>query len=477
MRQLMRPLWRQAARRPARPARSTHVRVQALEDRCLMSVFLSQVNLVSDLPGVAAHHDKFLANPWGIAYSPTGVFWIADNQTGVSTLYNGQGAVLTGNQPFIIPPPTGSPAGTLSSPDGIVFNGTNGFNVSAGGNSGPAFFIFATEDGTISGWNPGVGGQDATLVVDNSQGGTGAVYKGLAMAKDLNQNLLYATNFRAGTVEVYNSQFTQVIVKGAFTDPNLPSGYAPFGIQNINGNLYVTYALQNAAKHDSVAGVGNGYIDEYSPDGTLIRRVASQGTLNAPWGMAVAPTSWGPLAGDLLVGNFGDGHIQAFDLTQSNPDGTAQADGLLNNASGKPITIDGLWALKFGNGHQAGPTNTLFFTAGIDGEKHGLFGSLTLSNTVGGDAGVKSAAGLHGSGLLALSPMSHSDALAPLPGTGGGSSTGPAAGADNFWATLGAQASQQNHNHYQHLSGPAGPSAADALFAGAGLSFNFNPLW
>jgi uncharacterized protein (TIGR03118 family) len=472
MRQFFRPLWRQAAR----PARRTPLRVQALEDRCLMSVFLSQLNLVSDLPGVAAFHDKNLGNPWGIAYSPTGVFWIADNATGVSTLYNGQGRPLTVQSPFIVPPPNGSPAGTLSSPDGIVFNGTNAFNVSGGGNSGPAFFIFATEDGTISGWNPSVGGQNATLVIDNSQGGTGAVYKGLAMAKDLHQNLLYATNFRAGTVEVYNGQFQPVVVKGAFTDPNLPTGYAPFGIQNINGNLYVTYALQNAAKHDDVPGVGNGFIDEYSPDGTLIRRVASGGTLNAPWGMAVAPSSWGPLAGDLLVGNFGDGHIQAYDLSQSNPDGTARSDGLLNNASGTPITIDGLWGLKFGNGHQAGPTDTLFFTAGINHEKHGLFGSLTLSNTVGGDAPVKAADDLHDSHRLVLSPMSHSDAAAPLTG-GGSASLGAAAGADNFWATVGAQAGQQNHNHYQHLVGPGGASAADALFADDGLSLNMYPRW
>jgi uncharacterized protein (TIGR03118 family) len=443
-----------------------------------MSVFLSQVNLVSDLPGVAAHFDKNLANPWGIAFSPGGPFWIADNQTGVSTLYNGHGA--SQSSPFIVPPPAGSPAGTLSSPDGIVFNGTNGFDVSGGGNSGTAYFIFATEDGTISGWNPGVGGQDATLVVDNSNGGTGAVYKGLAMAQDFGQNFLYATNFRAGTVEVYNSQFNAVTVQGAFTDPNLPTGYAPFGIQNINGNLYVTYALQNAAKHDSVAGVGNGYIDEYSPDGTLIRRVASQGTLNAPWGLAVAPGSWGALAGDLLVGNFGDGHIQAFDLNQSNANGTAKSDGLLADASGKPITIDGLWTLKYGGGGQAGPKNTLFFTAGIDDEKHGLFGSLTLSTTAGGDSLVRAASpdGTLASQVLDLMPMGASNSLSAGPaGSSGPASTGAAAGADHFWATVGAQGTQQIQGHHPlvHTGLPGG--GADALFAADGLSLDLNRVW
>jgi uncharacterized protein (TIGR03118 family) len=473
MRQFLRRLSRQSAR-SARPAR---VHVQALEDRCLMSVFLSQVNLVSDLPGVAAHHDKNLANPWGIAYSPTGVFWVADNQTGVASLYNGHGVPLTARQPFIIPPPTGSTPGTLSSPDGIVFNGTGRFDVSSGGNSGSAFFIFATEDGTISGWNPSVGGQDATLAVDNSDGGTGAVYKGLAMAKDLGHVFLYATNFRAGTVEVYNSNFKPVTAAGGFTDPNLPAGYAPFGIQNINGDLYVTYAKQDAAKHDPVHSPGDGFIDEYSPDGTLIRRVASGGTLNAPWGLVVAPSSWGPLAGDLLVGNFGDGHIQAYDLSQSNPDGTAKSHGLLNNASGRPITIDGLWALKFGNGHSAGRRDTLFFTAGIDGEKHGLFGSLTLSSGVpGSGAPVKAADGLNSIRALVLPPTSHADATTPLPGSGE-APPGAAAGADNFWATLGPQAGQQSHHHYLHLAGPAGASAADALFAEPALSLNLSPRW
>jgi uncharacterized protein (TIGR03118 family) len=335
-----------------------------------------QTNLVSDGSVPAANTDSNLVNAWGLAASPTGPFWVADNGTGVTTLYDGAGNPTRagGNAAITIAAPPGqtSPA----APSGEVFNGGGGFDISSGGQSGSSAFIFATEDGTISGWNPTVNAGSTVLAVDNSNGGAGAVYKGLALSGSSNtggsnnSGRLYAANFRSGQVEVYNSNFNEV---NSFTDPTLPAGYAPFNVAVLNGNVFVTFALQNAAKHDDVAGAGNGFIDEFSLNGTLERRVDSNTGLDSPWGMTIAPQGFGNLGGDLLVGNFGDGTISIF-----NPRTDAYL-GKLNGPDGKPITIDGLWSLMPGNGGTNSDPNSIYFTAGPNGEQDGLFGKLTAS--------------------------------------------------------------------------------------------------
>jgi uncharacterized protein (TIGR03118 family) len=347
--------------------------VEHLEDRCVLSfIGYVQTNLVSDVEGIARHTDTHLVNPWGLAYEPGGVFWVSDNNGGVSTLYSGQGQA----QGLVVnmPAPPSAPPGSVGTPTGVVFNPTNGFQVSENGQSGATVFIFATEDGTIIGWSPGVDLNHGIIAVDNSTNPTaadGAVYKGLATGIDSKgQRLLYATDFRHGTVDVFNSQF-KAVDPHAFQDTSLPAGYAPFGIQNLDGHIFVTYALQDASKHDDVGGAGHGFIDEFTTDGRMIRRFASQGTLDSPWGMALAPNNFGPFSHDLLVGNFKDGRINAFNLT------TGHFDGQLTDALGNPITIGRLWSLKFGNGGSAGPRDRLFFSAGIDRESHGLFGSIT----------------------------------------------------------------------------------------------------
>lgn len=331
--------------------------------------FYQQTNLVSDLPGVAHVTDPNLVNSWGIVHGPTTPFWIADNGTGVSTLYTGAGDPFPIGSPLVvtIPPPKDSPAGTTATPTGIVFNSTAGFAVSEGTTSGAALFLFATEDGTISGWNRNVDPTHAILEVDKSPG---AVYKGLALASNSAGTFLYATNFRAGTIDVFNDHFGQTHLAGSFTDPNLPQGYAPFGIANINGDLYVTYALQDAAKHDDVAGPAHGFVDIYDTNGNLIRRLVTRGRLNSPWGLTMTPGNFGRFSNDLLVGNFGDGRINVVDPA------TGEFFGQLRDANNRPITIDGLWGLDFGNDANAGPSTTLFFTAGLNDEADGLFGSL-----------------------------------------------------------------------------------------------------
>lgn len=356
--------------------------------------FYRQTNLVSDIAGLARFQDKNLVNSWGLSHSPTSPWWISDNGTGLATVYKGDGTpfnpVVPSAPPLVvtIPPPAGSPAGTTAAPTGNVFNSLNSTNpnefvVNANRKSGPSIFMFATEDGTISGWNPGVDPTNAILAVDRStavdpQGDVGAVYKGLATGSNDKGDFIYATNFRFGQVEQFDANFTLV---NTFTDPQLSSDcplpnlpnqcFAPFGIQNIGGNLYVTFALQDDKHHDDVAGAGNGFVDVFDTNGNLIQRLASQGTLNSPWGLTLAPNGFGRFGKDLLVGNFGDGTINAFE-----PD-TGTFRGQLKDQRGNPITIDGLWALGFGNGGLAGPTDTLFFTSGPNHEADGLFGSIT----------------------------------------------------------------------------------------------------
>jgi uncharacterized protein (TIGR03118 family) len=287
---------------------------------------------------------------------------------GVTTVYTGAGAKVNvgGLDSIAIATPPGqtSPA----SPTGDVFNiaGT-GFNITSGGHTGSSVFIFATEDGTISGWNPNVNAASSVLAVDNSQGGTGAVYKGLAIAQTDDGTFLYAANFRNGTVDVFDQNFKQV---SSFTDPKVPAGYAPFNVQVLDGHLFVTFALQDAAKHDDVAGAGHGFVDEFDLEGHMMQRVASGGVLDSPWGLAIAPPGFGEFANDLLVGNFGDGTINVF-----NPKNDHFL-GKLEGANGAPITIGDLWALIPGTGAAGSDPNKIYFTAGVQNEAHGLFGSL-----------------------------------------------------------------------------------------------------
>jgi len=322
----------------------------------------SQTNFVSDIQGQAASQDTNLVNPWGIAFGPSTRFWVADNGTGVSTLYNGSGATI----PLVvtIPPPEGSTA--TSAPTGTIFNATSDFVVSKDGVSGTALFLFATEDGTISGWNRNVDATHAILAVDNSV--RGAVYKGLAMAQTSQGNFLYATNFHDNMIEVYDTNFTLV---GQFTDTNVPPRFAPFGIRNIGGKLYVTFAERDKAMHDDVAGPNRGFVDVVDPADNSIQRLISKHGLNSPWGLALAPGNFGKFSGDLLVGNFGDGTISAFDPS------SGEFLGRLLDANGKVVSINGLWSITFGNGTAAGQTNELFFSAGLNHEADGLFGKLT----------------------------------------------------------------------------------------------------
>ena len=330
--------------------------------------FYEQHNLVSDGAVPADLVDAALVNAWGLVASATSPWWVADNGTDSSTLYNGStGAKLSLR------------VSVPSAPTGVVFNGGTGFVVTSGSTSGAARFIFATEEGTILGWSPSVAPTQAVVAVDNSAGG--AVYKGLAIASTAAGDRLYATNFHAGTVDVFDAAFHPVL--GGFTDAALPPGYAPFGIRHLGSTIYVTYALQDADKHDDVAGVGHGFVNAFDTEGNLLRRVASTGRLNSPWGLAVAPADFGTFSGDLLVGNFGDGHINAFDPGHFRGDGELRPRGQLHGADGPPITIDGLWAIAFGNGAAAGPTNALFFTAGPFGEAHGLFGKLVVTTAPG----------------------------------------------------------------------------------------------
>jgi len=331
--------------------------------------FYTQHNLVSDGFVPADHPDPNMVNAWGLVSGPTTPWWIADNGSGRTTLYNvGTGAIQA---IFTVP----GAAGQQGTPTGVVFNGGTGFVVTNSGGTSPARFIFAAEDGTISGFR----GAPLVIAVDNSA--SGAVYKGLAIASTTTGDFLYATNFHAGTVDVFNSTFHPVtMLTDAFTDPDLPAGYAPFGIRNIGGTIYVTYALQDADKHDDVPGEGHGFVNAFDTAGNLLRRVASKGQLNSPWGLALAPADFGFFSGDLLVGNFGNGRIHAFDPTQLTGQSEFQRRGPLHSADGSPIAVDGLWAIAFGSGGAAnGPTNTLFFTAGPGGEHHGLFGTLVVA--------------------------------------------------------------------------------------------------
>ena len=309
--------------------------------------------------------DTNLVNGWGIAALPTSPWWVANNGTDTSTLYTGAGAKV----PITVSVPGG--------PTGIVANAAGtGFVVSGGGASGPSRFIFATEAGEIRGWNPAVPPSPTppSLVTEVGAPADGANYKGLAIGTSGGQQYLFAADFHSGEVEVYDSTFAEVDWDGAFEDPGIPVGFAPFGIQNLNGMIFVTYAKQDADAADEIAGEGLGYVSAFGTDGSFLGRVASGGALNAPWGLAWAPaTGFGKFSGDLLVGNFGDGRINAFAWTGSG----WEARGHLKTSNHNPLVVDGLWGIGFGNGAASGPTTTLYFAAGPDDEEHGLYGSIT----------------------------------------------------------------------------------------------------
>ena len=332
-----------------------------------------QTDLISDvaMPGVTT--DPNLVNPWGISSSPTSPFWISENNSGLTSVDSVTGGkVMINSIPAVTIP--GPMPGTTSSPTGQVFNSfPTAFKLPGGA---PSSFLFATEDGTIAGWNSGT--QAVLAVNDSTNVGagdaasmTGAVYKGLAIGMSASGPTLYAANFRHGTVDMFDSNFQAI---KSFTDPTVPAGYAPFNVQVLGGKLYVTYAQQDAAKHDDVAGAGHGFVDAFDLNGNMLGRVGSGGTLDSPWGLALAPASFGALAGDLLVGNFGDGTINAFNPT------TDQFMGQLTEA-GKPIAIDGLWSLVTGNGGAGGDPNTIYFSAGPASQTHGLFGSIIAAPT------------------------------------------------------------------------------------------------
>jgi uncharacterized protein (TIGR03118 family) len=321
--------------------------------------------LVSDGGVPADRTDANLVNAWGLAASPTSPWWVANNGSDSSTLYRGDGTPV----PLVV--------SVLSGPTGTVFNGSGDFAVSGGGASGPARFIFATENGTILGWNPNVPAANSTsteLGADRSS--VGAVYKGLAIGSVNAANYLYAADFHNARVDVFNGSFALQTWAGAFVDPKLPAGYAPFGIQNLNGMIFVTYAKQDAARHDEIDGRHRGFVSAFATNGTFMGRVASRGALNAPWGLAWAPADFGRFSGDLLVGNFGDGRIHAYRMTVHG----WRFAGTLRGEHQRAIVIDGLWALGFGNGAGSGPTNSLYFTAGPNHEKAGAFGSIVADD-------------------------------------------------------------------------------------------------
>jgi uncharacterized protein (TIGR03118 family) len=315
--------------------------------------------LTSDINAVGSFQDANLVNPWGMSVSPTGPWWFSDNTSGLSTLYIASGQP----QSLVVTIPTGTGSGT-GTPSGTVYNAsTTDFKIHLQATP----FLFCTEDGTISGW---YAGSQAFIAVNNSS--SGAVYKGMTIAQAAGNNYLYVTNFHAGTVEVYDGGYNlHTFSSGQFTDSSIPAGFAPFNVQLVGSNLVVTYAKQDAAKHDDVPGPGNGYVDIYDTEGNLKLKMFHTLYLNSPWGVVQAPSSFSGFGNDLLVGNFGSGLITAFNIS------TGAWIGNMLNVNDLPVQLDGLWGLTFGNGGSAGPTNTLYFTAGPYGEVHGIFGSIT----------------------------------------------------------------------------------------------------
>ena len=331
------------------------------------STGLTDMALVSDGIIAAAHTDGNLQNAWGIAFEPNGPLWIADNNSNKSTIYDGKGAP----QALVVNIPAG--ANGPANPAGEVYNGTADFVITTSAGSAPAQFIFAGEGGTIAGWAPTLSGSSATVTYDD--GAAGAVYKGLALLNNGTANHLYATDLHNAKIDVFDSNFHKVTLAGGFADPTIPAGFAPFGIQALNNQLYVTYAKQDATAHDETLGAGLGYINIFDANGNLMKRFASAGALNAPWGIALAPPGFASMSADLLIGNFGDGIINSFD-----PASGAHL-GSVSLASGKQLVVPGLWALAFGNGAANQATNALFYTAGPNNQADGVLGRIDVATT------------------------------------------------------------------------------------------------
>jgi len=314
--------------------------------------------LVANQTGKATNTDGNLKNAWGLIAGATSTFWISANHTGFSTLYDGLGTQISPPSPVVVPATKGAGPG---SPTGITTNPSKADFLVDGT---AAIFLWATEDGGIAAWK---GGPTAFIEFAAKDG---AVYKGIALAGNGTELRLYAADFHNGKIDVLDSKFVPATVPGGFKDPELPRGFAPFNIMNLQGNLYVAYAMREDDGDDEVAGEGLGFVDVFDADGFLIERVASRGKLNAPWGMAIAPAGFGRFSNHLLVGNNGDGRINAYDLKNFT------FAGQLGTPTGKLVAIDGLWALSFGNGFQHQPTDTLFFTAGPNEEANGQFGKI-----------------------------------------------------------------------------------------------------
>ena len=364
------------------PGRTVHFGCAGILLSALVSSLVAQTtppnnflvhNLVSDLAGTADHQDPNLKNPWGNGFSGGSPFWIGDNGTGLSTLYDGYGVASA----TVVSIPAAGGATIPGPVTGVIFNAfgsnTAAFNVASGK---PASFLFCSLDGVISGWARAVNATQALVAVDNSK--SGAVYYGCAQGGTSTAPLLFAANFNSGGIDVFDGNFKPVVNANAFVDAGVPSGFAPFNVEAINGSVYIAYAKQAADKKHYVSGAGNGYVAVFDQSGNLQATLISQGPLNAPWGMAIAPSTFGPFSGALLVGNFGDGTINAFNLT------TGKQLGTLDDLKGNSIVLQGLWSLNFGNSSK--DPGTLYFTAGIGGgpnndpmQSHGLLGSIQAS--------------------------------------------------------------------------------------------------
>jgi uncharacterized protein (TIGR03118 family) len=330
----------------------------------------AQTNIISDGFVGAMHTDPNLINPWGVSFSSTGPFWVSDAGAGVTTIYKGDGTAFPVADHTVIDIAGVPGQAGNGTPTGQVFNTTTGFQISADGVTAKSSFIFVTTQGTISGWAPTVaGGNSSVIVVDKS---SDSAYTGIALSDTGQADLLYAANFRSGNVDVFDQNWKQV---DSFTDHNLPLDYAPFNVQVLDGSLFVAYAKRNPSGPGDDPGRGHGFVDKFDLQGHLLDRVASRGPLDSPWGMAIAPPSFGELAGDLLVGNFGDGTINIFDPN------TDHFLGKLLGSDGKPLQNDKLWSITPGNGASptGGDANKLYFTAGVGNEQHGLFGSIAPS--------------------------------------------------------------------------------------------------
>ncbi len=321
--------------------------------------FFHQTNLVSDQPGVALIQDPNLVNPWGITSSGTSPFWVSNNGSHTSTLYSGD----VNGSPFVKSGLTVEIPGGLST--GTVFNSSTDFVVPAGAGSAPARFLFATQTGVIVGWAGGTTGQIG--------GSADAVYTGLAIGSVGTANYLYAADFEHKKIDVYDKTFQVVTLDGSFADPNIPNSYSPFNVQNIGGKLYVTYAQQSHKEPDEETDHGSGFVDVFDTSGNLVQRLIEGNHLSAPWGLAHAPADFGAFSDALIIGNFGDGQLHAYDID------SGKYIGEFKDESGKPVVIDGLWGITFGNGGNGGDRNALYFAAGPDDETHGLFGSLRVT--------------------------------------------------------------------------------------------------